>query len=85
MSSSARRPEPPYRTIVAEIRARIETGDLRPGDRVPSIRQIAQRWGVGGGGGGPPKGGPPPPGGGGEGGGGGGRGGGPPAPPPPPP
>ncbi|WP_280352268.1 GntR family transcriptional regulator [Nocardia abscessus] len=52
MSSSARRPEPPYRTIVAEIRARIETGDLRPGDRVPSIRQIAQRWGVGGGGGG---------------------------------
>uniref|UniRef100_UPI0024539970 GntR family transcriptional regulator n=1 Tax=Nocardia abscessus TaxID=120957 RepID=UPI0024539970 len=48
MSSSARRPEPPYRTIVAEIRARIETGDLRPGDRVPSIRQIAQRWGVGG-------------------------------------
>ncbi len=46
MSPSAQRPEPPYRTIVAEIRARIETGDLRPGDRVPSIRQIAQRWGV---------------------------------------
>ncbi|MGY1945695.1 TetR/AcrR family transcriptional regulator C-terminal domain-containing protein [Nocardia asiatica] len=46
MSSPAQRPEPPYRAIVAEIRARIVTGDLRPGDRVPSIRQIAQRWGV---------------------------------------
>uniref|UniRef100_UPI00245390A8 GntR family transcriptional regulator n=1 Tax=Nocardia abscessus TaxID=120957 RepID=UPI00245390A8 len=74
MSSSARRPEPPYRTIVAEIRARIETGDLRPGDRVPSIRQIAQRWGVGGGGGGGGEG-PRPPGGGGGGGGGEGPGG----------
>jgi AcrR family transcriptional regulator len=46
MPSSTRRPEPPYRQIVAEIRARILTGDLRPGDRMPSIRQIAQRWGV---------------------------------------
>ncbi|WP_425296205.1 GntR family transcriptional regulator, partial [Nocardia asiatica] len=50
VSSSAQRPEPPYRAIVAEIRARIATGDLRPGDRAPSIRQIAQRWGVAGGG-----------------------------------
>ncbi|MGP4017734.1 TetR/AcrR family transcriptional regulator C-terminal domain-containing protein [Saccharopolyspora sp. 5N708] len=44
--SSTQRPGPPYRVIAAEIRARIERGDLRPGDRVPSIRQIAQRWGV---------------------------------------
>lgn len=44
--SSTQRPEPPYRQIVAEIRARILAGDLRPGDRVPSIRAIAQRWGV---------------------------------------
>ncbi|MCI2419721.1 TetR/AcrR family transcriptional regulator C-terminal domain-containing protein [Saccharopolyspora sp. K220] len=44
--SSTQRPSPPYRVIAAEIRARIERGDLRPGDRVPSIRQIAQRWGV---------------------------------------
>jgi DNA-binding transcriptional regulator YhcF (GntR family) len=43
---SAHRPDPPYRRIVAEFRARILTGDLRPGDRVPSIRQVAQRWGV---------------------------------------
>jgi len=44
--ASAQRPEPPYRRIVAEIRARILTGELRPGDRMLSTRQIAQRWGV---------------------------------------
>ena len=44
--STTPRPDPPYRAIAAEIRSRIESGDLRPGDRVPSIRQIAQRWGV---------------------------------------
>ncbi|MEV0663702.1 GntR family transcriptional regulator [Actinomadura luteofluorescens] len=43
---TTQRPDPPYRVIAAEIRARIESGELRPGDRVPSIRQIAQRWGV---------------------------------------
>ncbi|MGW1738154.1 TetR/AcrR family transcriptional regulator C-terminal domain-containing protein [Nocardia sp. NPDC001965] len=46
MSSQSQQPEPPYRAIAAAIRARIASGDLRPGDRVPSIRQIAQRWGV---------------------------------------
>ncbi|MFI7635974.1 GntR family transcriptional regulator [Nonomuraea sp. NPDC049400] len=46
MSSSTQRPDPPYQRIVAEIRGRILAGDLRPGDRMPSIRQIAQRWGV---------------------------------------
>ncbi|GAA3416652.1 GntR family transcriptional regulator [Streptosporangium vulgare] len=46
MPSSAQRPEPPYRQIVAEVRARILAGDLRPGDRVPSVREIARRWGV---------------------------------------
>jgi len=38
--------EPPYRRIVADIRRRISSGELRPGDRVPSTRQIAIRWGV---------------------------------------
>ncbi|MBN6058268.1 GntR family transcriptional regulator, partial [Nonomuraea sp. RK-328] len=46
MSSSTQRPDPPYQRIVAEIRARIVAGNLRPGERMPSIRQIAQRWGV---------------------------------------
>ncbi|MEU7581305.1 TetR/AcrR family transcriptional regulator C-terminal domain-containing protein [Streptomyces sp. NPDC041068] len=38
--------EPPYRRIVAEIRRRIAAGELAPGDRVPSTRQIAKEWGV---------------------------------------
>ena len=42
------RKEPPYQRIVAEVRDRILAGELRPGERVPSIRQIAQRWGVAG-------------------------------------
>jgi AcrR family transcriptional regulator len=39
-------PEPPYRRITAQIRARILSGELRPGERLPSTRQIAQQWGV---------------------------------------
>ncbi|MFG1942759.1 TetR/AcrR family transcriptional regulator C-terminal domain-containing protein [Nonomuraea sp. NPDC048826] len=38
--------EPPYLRIAAEIRRRIADGRLRPGDRVPSTRQIAREWGV---------------------------------------
>ncbi|SEP49012.1 GntR family transcriptional regulator [Amycolatopsis saalfeldensis] len=38
--------EPPYRRIVEEIRGRIRTGELRPGERIPSVRQIARHWGV---------------------------------------
>ncbi|WP_329093603.1 MULTISPECIES: GntR family transcriptional regulator [unclassified Streptosporangium] len=37
---------PPYLRIVREIERRIDTGTLRPGDRVPSIRQAAAQWGV---------------------------------------
>ncbi|MFI6426953.1 GntR family transcriptional regulator [Promicromonospora sp. NPDC050880] len=43
---SSQQSAPPYRTIAAEIRARIVSGELRPGDRVPSVRQIALRRGV---------------------------------------
>ena len=39
-------PDPPYLQIVTEIRRRIEAGELRSGDRVPSTRQIAREWGV---------------------------------------
>lgn len=38
--------EQPYQRIVADIRARIDSGRLRPGDRVPSTRQITRDWGV---------------------------------------
>ena len=36
----------PYRRIVQEVRRRIEAGELRPGDRVPSARAITKEWGV---------------------------------------
>lgn len=38
--------EPPYLRIAGEIRSRIASGELRPGDRVPSTRRITQDWGV---------------------------------------
>lgn len=37
---------PPYARIAADIRARIEAGDLRAGDRAPSTREITREWGV---------------------------------------
>ncbi|MFK0221297.1 TetR/AcrR family transcriptional regulator C-terminal domain-containing protein [Streptomyces vinaceus] len=38
--------DPPYLRIVAAIRRSIADGELAPGDRVPSTRQIAADWGV---------------------------------------
>jgi AcrR family transcriptional regulator len=38
--------EPPYARIAAELRGQIERGELRPGQRVPSTREITGRWGV---------------------------------------
>jgi DNA-binding GntR family transcriptional regulator len=38
---------PIYTQIVADIRRRIVDGELRPGDAVPSERQIAADWSVG--------------------------------------
>ncbi|MFG2329066.1 TetR/AcrR family transcriptional regulator C-terminal domain-containing protein [Streptomyces sp. NPDC048604] len=35
-----------YGQIVGELRRRIETGELAPGDRVPSTREITRQWGV---------------------------------------
>lgn len=39
-------PLAPYRRIVRDVRRRIESGELRPGDRVPSARAITKEWGV---------------------------------------
>jgi AcrR family transcriptional regulator len=36
----------PYLRIVDEIRGRIASGELRPGDAVPSARRITRDWGV---------------------------------------
>ncbi|MBB5804599.1 DNA-binding transcriptional regulator YhcF (GntR family) [Saccharothrix ecbatanensis] len=35
-----------YQRIAREIRDRIESGELRPGDRVPSTREITVNWNV---------------------------------------
>ncbi|MGE7386534.1 TetR/AcrR family transcriptional regulator C-terminal domain-containing protein [Streptomyces sp. NPDC004126] len=37
---------PRFSQIVAELRQRIESGELAPGDRVPSTREITRQWGV---------------------------------------
>ncbi|MET9721510.1 TetR/AcrR family transcriptional regulator C-terminal domain-containing protein [Streptomyces zaomyceticus] len=39
-------PEPPYLAIAAELRRRVRTGELSPGDRFPSTRAITRDWGV---------------------------------------
>ena len=39
-------PPPPYLAIAAELRSRIRSGALAPGDRVPSTRAITREWGV---------------------------------------
>ncbi|MGW4228776.1 TetR/AcrR family transcriptional regulator C-terminal domain-containing protein [Streptomyces sp. NPDC004980] len=38
--------EPPYLRIAGEIRRRIASRELAPGDPVPSTRRITQEWGV---------------------------------------
>jgi len=39
-------PEPPYQRIASELRRRIEAGELRPGERLPSTRELARQWRV---------------------------------------
>jgi DNA-binding transcriptional regulator YhcF (GntR family) len=38
--------EPPYRRIAVEIAEKIASGEIAPGQRVPSTRQIIERYGV---------------------------------------
>jgi DNA-binding GntR family transcriptional regulator len=37
---------PPYLNIAAALRARIESGELPPGEILPSITRISREWGV---------------------------------------
>ena len=39
-------PVPPYRQVAAILRARIESGELADGARLPSITQLMQTFGV---------------------------------------
>ncbi|MCB8903867.1 MULTISPECIES: TetR/AcrR family transcriptional regulator C-terminal domain-containing protein [unclassified Streptomyces] len=38
--------QPPYLAIAAELRRRVQVGELGPGDRLPSTRAITREWGV---------------------------------------
>lgn len=38
--------DPPYLRIASELRQRIDAGELRPGDRLPSTRALATEYGV---------------------------------------
>ncbi|RKN37480.1 TetR/AcrR family transcriptional regulator C-terminal domain-containing protein [Streptomyces hoynatensis] len=38
--------DPPYLRIADDIRRRIASGELAPGDRVPSTRRLTREWGV---------------------------------------
>ncbi|MER7659806.1 GntR family transcriptional regulator [Streptomyces albidoflavus] len=40
------RPLPPYMQVIAHIRAQIDAGELRPGDLIPSDRELAKEWGI---------------------------------------
>jgi DNA-binding GntR family transcriptional regulator len=39
-------PEPPYEQVAAHIRGQIEHGELAPGDRLPSLLQLAATYDV---------------------------------------
>ena len=38
--------EPPWRQLAATLRAQIESGELAPGDRLPSILTLSQEYEV---------------------------------------
>ncbi|MCP3014686.1 GntR family transcriptional regulator [Nocardiopsis dassonvillei] len=46
VSTTGKKELPPYARVVTDIRARIDSGELRPGARVPSTREIMREWGV---------------------------------------
>lgn len=37
---------PPYQQVVQDIRTQIESGQLKPGDRIPSQRALADEYGI---------------------------------------
>ena len=44
--SQPRAPQPPYLHIAGIIRERIEHGELRPGEQVPSVSRLAEEFEV---------------------------------------
>ncbi len=46
MAPQIQRPQAPYAQVAARIRDEIVSGELGPGDRVPSVRALAAEWGI---------------------------------------
>ncbi|MBC7299540.1 GntR family transcriptional regulator [Nocardia salmonicida] len=44
--SKIKQQPPPYQQIANDLRDQIVRGDLRPGDKIPSERELAKHWGV---------------------------------------
>ena len=41
-----RQAQPPYRVVSAALRERIDSGEWLPGEQIPSVRKIADEYGV---------------------------------------
>lgn len=39
-------PVPPYKQVAAEVRKRIESGEIPPGRRIPSLTEMEAEFGV---------------------------------------
>ncbi|MBV9845158.1 MAG: winged helix-turn-helix transcriptional regulator [Kutzneria sp.] len=39
-------PSHPYRALADDIAAKVQRGDLKPGDQIPSVRALAKEYGV---------------------------------------
>jgi DNA-binding GntR family transcriptional regulator len=37
---------PPYLQVAADLKRRVTEGELRPGDRLPTIKELTERYGV---------------------------------------
>jgi DNA-binding transcriptional regulator YhcF (GntR family) len=46
VAAEARKVQAPYMEIVNHFMARVAAGDLKAGDRLPSVRDIAAEWSV---------------------------------------
>jgi DNA-binding GntR family transcriptional regulator len=38
--------QPPYRVVSAAVRQRVEAGEWLPGEQLPTVREIAEQYGV---------------------------------------
>lgn len=46
LSLAAGSPEPIYRQLIEQVRRRIAAGQLKPGEEMPSVREVAQQLAV---------------------------------------